>query len=114
AGPGDVGVGRRAAQRRRQRAGAGGASEGGAERKREYEALLEEKSEVIRSLHQKLQEYQERPTAVAPKEAELVALSEQLEQDRRQLQEDEESLMQQMRQMEMTMSRERAELARQR
>jgi chromosome segregation ATPase len=84
------------------------------ERQREYEALLEEKSEVIRSLHQKLQEYQDRPTAVAPREEELVALSEQLEQDRRQLQEDEEALMLQMRQMEMAMSRERAELARQR
>src|SRR5262249_133164 len=41
-------------------------------------------------------------------------LSEELEQERRQLKEDEETLMAQMREMEIQMSRERAELARQR
>jgi DNA repair exonuclease SbcCD ATPase subunit len=84
---------------------------------KEYEGLLEEKSEVIRSLHRKLQEQQERPAAPSgpvPREQELLALSEELEQERRQLKEDEEALMAQMREMEVTMSRERAELARQR
>jgi hypothetical protein len=41
-------------------------------------------------------------------------LHEELERERRQLQEDEESLMKQMREMELQMSCERAELARQR
>ena len=86
---------------------------------KEYESLLEEKSEIIRQLHRKLQEMpeaQERPAAPAatPREEELLALHEELERERRQLQEDEESLMRQMRDMELQMSRERAELARQR
>jgi hypothetical protein len=92
------------------------------ERQREYESLLEEKSEVIRSLHRKIQELQERPGGGSagggggpvPREQELLALSEELERERRQLKEDEEALMQQMREMEVQMSRERAELARQR
>jgi hypothetical protein len=41
-------------------------------------------------------------------------LSEELERERRQLQEDEQTLMDQMREMEVGMARERAELARQR
>jgi DNA repair exonuclease SbcCD ATPase subunit len=89
-----------------------------ADQQREYEALLEEKSEVIRSLHLKIQELQEgarrAKTGPVPKEEELIQLKEELEQQRRQLQEDEEALMTQMRQMEFAMSRERAELARQR
>ena len=44
----------------------------------------------------------------------MLQLSEDLERERRQLQEDEQALMEQMRQMEMTMARERAEMARQR
>jgi chromosome segregation ATPase len=98
------------------------------ERIREYEALLEEKTEMIRSLHQQLQEAQgaleeidSRPAGDAPAargpvpaEDELLRLSEELERERRQLQEDEESLMAQMRQMELSMARERAEMARQR
>jgi chromosome segregation ATPase len=95
------------------------------ERIREYEALLEEKSETIRLLHQQLQEAQAsleeagakqsaRPKGPVPREDELLQLSEDLERERRQLQEDEQSLMEQMRQMEMTMARERAEMARQR
>ena len=85
-----------------------------AEQQREYENLLEEKSELIRSLHRKLHEQQERPAPPAnvPREEELLALSEELERDRHQLKEDEEALMQQMGQMEVQMSRERAELAR--
>jgi hypothetical protein len=91
------------------------------ERQREQDALLEEKSDVIRELHQKLQE---RPAAAAaaaprepaaiPREEELLALHEELEQERRQLKDDEEALMAQMREMEVQMSRDRAELARQR
>lgn len=83
-------------------------------RQREYEGLLDEKSEVIRELHQRLHEQPERNAANTPREEELIALSEELERERRQLKEDEEALMEQMRQMEVGMSRERAELARQR
>jgi hypothetical protein len=99
---------------------------GGAdERLREFEELLEEKSETIRQLHQQLQdaqvaldEAQNKPGGFhqgpMPREEELLALSEDLERERRQLQEDEQALMEQMRQMEMSMARERAEMARQR
>src|SRR5205814_850230 len=44
----------------------------------------------------------------------LLALSEELERERKQLKDDEESLMNQMRDMEVTMAKERAELARHR
>jgi hypothetical protein len=105
-----------------------GASADWAERQREYEALLEEKSEVIRSLHLKLAELREAPPPPAPApdpepgadgltaadRQELLSLKRELEQERAQLAQDEEALMQQMRVMEMAMSRERAELARQR
>ena len=92
-------------------------------RLREYEQLVEEKSEVIRTLHQRLEEVQAAAsvasspparTGPTPREEELLALSEELERERRQLKEDEEALEQQMRQMEMSMARERAEMARQR
>ena len=94
------------------------------ERQREYEALLEEKSEVIRNLHQKNQELRE-AAASAPgagrggpvdpaQHQDLAALKRELAEARAQLEEDEGALEQQMRQMEMAMSRERAELARQR
>jgi hypothetical protein len=104
-----------------------GGGEGGDERQREYEALLEEKSETIRQLHQQLEDAQTmvaeleqgpRPAAApggpVPREDELLSLSEELERERRQLQEDEQSLMEQMREMEVSMARERAEMARQR
>lgn len=97
---------------------------------KEYEALLDEKTELIRQLHEQLQEAQAvaaeldaqsgagSPGAAAagpaPREDELLTLSEDLERERRQLQEDEQALMQQMREMEVTMARERAEMARQR
>jgi hypothetical protein len=87
------------------------------ERQREYDGLLDEKSDVIRELHRKLQESQavpERPAGATPREEELLALHDELERERRQLKDDEESLMAQMRDMELQMSRERAELARQR
>jgi hypothetical protein len=110
------------------------------EKQKEFEALLEDKAEVIRELHLKMQERPvapaaaERPVApvaagprgsailplaasreaITPREEELLALSEELEEDRRQLREDEETVRTQMREMEVQMSRERAELARQR
>jgi chromosome segregation ATPase len=103
---------------------------GGDERLREFEGLLDEKTETIRHLHQELQnahaivaemeaqlsevEAARPPAGPAPREDELLALSEELERERRQLQEDEQTLMQQMREMEVTMARERAEMARQR
>jgi len=108
---------------------AGHREQGWNEQQREYESLLEEKSEVIRSLHQKVQELQERTQiAPVPREEELIALSDELDRERcrlqqerkaieeesEQLHEDEQALMQQMREMEVQMSRERAELARQR
>jgi DNA repair exonuclease SbcCD ATPase subunit len=87
-----------------------------AQQKAEYETLLEEKSEMIRNLHRKVQEQQARPQAGtnAPREEELLALSEELERERQILKEDEAALMAQMGQMEVQMSRERAEIARQR
>jgi hypothetical protein len=90
-----------------------------ADRQREYEALLEEKSEVIRALHQKIREQQERPRAeiedditLPPNDAAL--LKHQLELQQQQLREDEEAMTAQLRDMEMALSRDRAELARQR
>ncbi len=90
------------------------------ERQKEYEVLLEEKSEVIRSLHQKIQVMQEGGAAPGPaqtKQANLgdaQRLQKELEEQRHQLEEDEAVVMQQLREMEMAMSRDRAELARQR
>jgi len=100
----------------------------GEARLREYEALLEEKSELIRNLHRKVQaleqqlaaqaeapkEEEKKRTGPVPREEELMTLSEELERERRQLKEDEEALMEQMREMEVQMARERAEMARQR
>jgi len=95
-------------------------------RSREYEALLEEKSELIRNLHRKVQALEQelnvnqevpeekKASGPLPREEELMMLSEELERERRQLKEDEEALMEQMREMEVQMARERAEMARQR
>jgi len=102
--------------------GSGAEGDAWAERQREYEALLEEKSEVIRTLHQKVRELQDRP---APRPASaahievpdgdaLLRLKEELDEQRRQLQEDEEAMTSQLRDMEMALSRDRADLARQR
>jgi chromosome segregation ATPase len=100
------------------------------DRQREYEVLLEEKSELIRSLHVKINELEEsRPVAKpTPKEEELLAFSEELERERCQLEqekrqaeelrqrltEDEQEMLRQMRDMEVQMARERADFARQR
>ena len=87
------------------------------ERQKEYEMLLEEKSEVIRSLHLKIQEMQDPGAAPAASPATLgdvEKLKKGLEEQRRQLEEDEAVVTQQLREMEMAMSKDRAELARQR
>jgi cobalamin biosynthesis Mg chelatase CobN len=98
------------------------------ERQREYETLLEEKSEVIRLLHQRIQEVQE--SAIGGGSApvgsvttsgtklgqaeEILRLKREIEGQRRQLDQDEQEMMGQMRQMEIAMARERAQMARQR
>jgi chromosome segregation ATPase len=94
------------------------------ERVREYEALLDEKSEVIRNLHQKVNDLREQAARDDSDEAqiadqppdrqELLRLQRDLETQRRQIQEDEEAMMQQLRQMEMALAKDRADLARQR
>ena len=94
------------------------------ERQREYESLLEEKSEVIRGLHLKIAELRERAASSAPAaedsneptpdRQELLRLKRELEEQREQMAIDEESMMAQMRQMEMALAKDRAELARQR
>ena len=96
----------------------------GDERVAEYEALLDEKTDIIRQQAEQLQQLQAqieekgsaRPAnpGPAPREDDLLALSEELERERRQLQEDEQSVMHQMREMEVSMAKERAEMARQR
>jgi hypothetical protein len=84
------------------------------EHQKDHGRMLEEKSEVIRDLYQKIQDLQNRPPVELPQEEELLALSEELEHERKQLKDDEDSLMVQMREMEVQMARERAELGRQR
>jgi hypothetical protein len=110
--------------------GAGQGEELWLERQREYEVLLEEKSEVIRGLHQKIQDAQQaQESAIGGESApaggascsgtrlgqaeEILRLKRELEEQRRQLEQDEQDMMAQMRQMEMTMAKERAGLARQ-
>jgi hypothetical protein len=86
----------------------------------EYVGLLEEKSEVIREMHLKLESLQTShaapapPVLATPGEADLLSLCEELEKERAQLKEDEAALMEQMRALEVQMSRERADLGRQR
>lgn len=99
----------------------------GEDRLKEYEAMLEEKTEMIRQQHEQIQELKGAVAELecqpgnrtatngpAPREDDLLALSEELERDRKQIQDDEQALMQQMREMEVSMARERAEMARQR
>jgi hypothetical protein len=100
------------------------------ERQKEYESLLEEKSEVIRNLHLQIQELEESvdlggSAPVCPSSgnvsgsrlgqaAEIMRLKRDLEEQRLQLKQDEQDMIAQMREMELTMARERAEMARQR
>lgn len=99
------------------------------ERQLEYEALLEEKSEVIRSLHQQIEDMQDSVNLGSAPQAsslaigasstrvgqaeEILRLKRELEEQRKQLEQDEVEMMAQMRQMELAMARERAEMARQ-
>jgi len=89
--------------------------EGWLERQREHELLLEEKSDVIRGLHQQIQELQKGDAGDNLTRAkEIQQLQAELEERRRQHEEDKEALMAQMRTMEMELSRDRADIARQR
>ncbi len=104
---------------------------------KDYEAILEEKTETIRQLFSRVKELEAKALETTPStasragvtsEAELAALFEELERERaefareqaeterqrKELEEDEHSLRVQMRDMEVQMARERAELARQR
>lgn len=86
-------------------------------KQKEYEGLIDEKSEVIRALHLKVTELEQGPRLNKedlPNAEELLELQRQLEEERQRMKEDEEAMMQQMQQMELTMSKERADLARQR
>jgi hypothetical protein len=95
------------------------------DRIKDLEALLGDKTQTIRDLHDQLQTAKttiaeqevagkSRREGPAPREDDLLNLSEELERERRQLQDDEQTLMDQMREMEVSMARERAEMARQR
>jgi hypothetical protein len=93
------------------------------ERQREYESLLDDKSEVIRGLHQKMTELRDRanshsggePSADKSEDIdEVTRLKRELEEQRLQMEQDEEAMMAQMRQMEMALAKDRAEMARQR
>jgi chromosome segregation ATPase len=93
------------------------------ERQAEYERLIEEKSETIRTLHMQIQELKENGPAshhgvrneANPQElAEIERVKEELEEQRRQIEEDEKTLFEQAKQMELAMAKDRAELARQR
>jgi chromosome segregation ATPase len=99
------------------------------DRVKEYESLLEEKSDLIRTLHLKIQELESaKPAPATPKEEELLSFSEELERERCRLQQDkkeleelrqrltddEKEMLRQMRDMEVQMARERADFARQR
>jgi hypothetical protein len=99
--------------------------QGQEDRIKEFEALLEEKNQTIRDLHEQVHKAKtviaemdvagkSRREGPAPREDDLLNLSEELERERRQLQDDEQALMDQMREMEVSMARERAEMARQR
>jgi myosin heavy subunit len=103
-------------------------NESWSEQQREYEMLLEEKSEIIRSLHLRMQEMQESVnfadnvpppspgnSSIGVGQAEeILRLKRELEEQRRQIEQDENDMMVQMRQMEMQMAKERAEMARHR
>ncbi len=100
-----------------------------ADRQKEYDSLIDEKNEMIRQLHMRVQELEQIASKPpTPKEEELIAMSEELERERCQLQQDRKKvdeemqqlrddsdvMNQEMRQMEVQMARERADLARQR
>ena len=93
-----------------------GGAEAWAERQSEYEKLLDEKSESIRTLNLKVQELQQAvrsdPSAPEVHDAIVAQMKAELQDKRRQLDEDEATVMQQIRTMEMGLSKDRADLAR--
>jgi chromosome segregation ATPase len=80
-----------------------------ATRQRDLEAILEEKSEVIRTLHHKIEELQEKKSSSS---GEIVQALGELDEERRRLLEEQEKFKEQMRESEMALAKERAELAR--
>lgn len=108
-----------------------------AKREEEFEALLEEKSEELRTLFIRIQQTEreragaaaahaaspagrmdeERVSVWADIQREHAALEQErqrLEEERRQLREDEESMMQRMREMELQVAKSRTDMVRQR
>jgi hypothetical protein len=83
---------------------------------RDQENLLDEKSNVIRGLHRRIQVLQEARSGQVNRVqvSDLVEMWQQRDEDRRRLKADEEAVMAQMREMEISISKERLELARQR
>jgi DNA repair exonuclease SbcCD ATPase subunit len=90
--------------------------EGWAGQQQAFEQLLEEKSDVIRELNQRIHELNEALTGgpAGPGREELQQMQRDIEERQQRLVLDEEALQQQLREMEMSMARERADLARQR
>lgn len=85
--------------------------------RRQAEAVLEEKSELIRQLNAELQQLREQVTSASTGrnlQEELEQLRAELQEQKIRMAEDEEVMMAQMREMEMSMARDRAEIARQR
>jgi peptidoglycan hydrolase CwlO-like protein len=85
------------------------------EQQRNFEELLDEKSEIIRTLNHKIQALTESGSLGSHdyEQEKLQALAADLQSRDEQLRADEEAMQMQVREMEMRMSRERAELARQ-
>jgi chromosome segregation ATPase len=85
------------------------------EQQRNFEQLLDEKSEIIRTLNHKIQSLTESGNLGSHgyEQEKLQALAVELQARDEQLRADEEAMQMQVREMEMRMSKERAELARQ-
>jgi septal ring factor EnvC (AmiA/AmiB activator) len=85
------------------------------EQQRNFEELLDEKSEIIRTLNHKIQALTESGNLGSHdyEQEKLQALAADLQARDEQLRADEEAMQMQVREMEMRMSKERAELARQ-
>ena len=90
-------------------------AEGWSDQRRDFEQLLEDKSETIRTLNHHIRELTEelRGGGSGPSRDDLEALAAELRQRDEQLRADEDSLQIQVRETEMSMARERAEMARQ-
>jgi hypothetical protein len=82
-------------------------------REQEYENMLEEKSELIRQLHVKLNEIPKRNSDL-PSEEELVALHQELQRERQEFEQERSDMENQFKQMEISLAKERADIARQR